>query len=193
MCNAARSTLLAVLICYAAPAVGDEFEIGIGAAANARFSSLTKAEPNHMASVVRWISAASVLPSTVRFPEINIIPLETIASHRRSLAGPGLQEESRGAVADGDGDILAFYDRNKATIYHGNNWTGDNPVEMSILVHEMVHHMEAMAEIRGYAESGGERLAYALQDRWLKAHGTDLKTAFGIDPFSVTTLTEWLY
>lgn len=119
--------------------------------------------------------------------------MERIAIHRRLLAGPGLREKSFGTASDGGDNILAFYDRGTATIYLCDHWTGDTPVGMSILVHELVHHMQSMAGDRGDIGAGGERLAYALQDRWLRVHGTDLNKAFGIDPFSVTMLTEWLY
>jgi len=193
MCNIARNILIAVLVGCGVSAGGGEFEIDTQSSENPRFPGQTNADPDQMTSVMRWISANSVLPSTTHFPDIEIIPMERIAIHRRSLAGPGFREKSFGVASNGGGDILAFYDRGTKTIYLCDHWTGDTPVEMSILVHELVHHMQSMAEIQGHIGGGGERLAYALQDRWLRVHGTDLNTAFGIDRFSVTMLTEWLY
>src|SRR5665648_166313 len=41
--------------------------------------------------------------------------------------------------------IVAFYDMPQRTIYLAEGWTGKTPAESSVLVHEMVHHLQTVS------------------------------------------------
>lgn len=146
-----------------------------------------------MIEAIDWIAANSVLTMPDRLPGLRFVAPDRMAGLRVDLAGPGHAVDAATGPGPGDGagdDIVAFYVARSATIYLPAGWTGASAVEMSVLVHEMVHHMEAVMTGGG---AGDERLAYLLQDRWLQAHGSSLEQSFGIDPFSRAMLTEWLY
>jgi hypothetical protein len=76
------------------------------------------------------------------------------------------------------------------TIYLPKTWTGDTPVELSILVHEMVHHLQNLAGMTFACPGAREKLAYAAQKDWLALFGHDLFTEFETDAFTLLVRTE---
>jgi hypothetical protein len=79
------------------------------------------------------------------------------------------------------GDVVAVYDDGARTIYLSEGWTGRTPAELSVLVHEMVHHLQAEADMRFACPGAREKLAYRAQEAWLGLFGESLESAFGID------------
>ncbi len=59
--------------------------------------------------------------------------------------------------------------------------TGSAPEELSILVHEMVHHLQNAAGIQFVCLEWPEKLACVAQDRWLATSGRSLEISFGIN------------
>lgn len=93
-----------------------------------------------------------------------------------------------GAVADPT-EIVALYDAEAGAILVSEGWTGGTVAELSILVHEMVHHLQQEAGTVFACPAERERLAYRAQDDWLKLFGHDLQSAFGIDPALILVAT----
>jgi hypothetical protein len=85
------------------------------------------------------------------------------------------------------GDVIAVYD--EGTIFLAHGWTGRTAAELSILVHEMVHHLQSSAEMRFACPGEREVLAYRAQDAWLGLFGESLESAFGIDPAMIVVGT----
>ena len=52
------------------------------------------------------------------------------------------------------------------------------PAELSILVHEMVHHFQNMLGLKYECPQAREALAYRAQDQWLGLFGRDLGDGF---------------
>lgn len=99
----------------------------------------------------------------------------------------------RGVPSDhrGDGrDVVAIYDDEARTIYLPQGWTGGTPAEISVLVHEMVHHAQNLAGTKFECPQAREKLAYEAQGRWLAQKGSDLTQAFGVDGFTLLVLTN---
>jgi hypothetical protein len=67
---------------------------------------------------------------------------------------------------------------------------GGSSAEMSVLVHEMVHHLQNQVQLKYRCPQEREKLAYAAQDRWLSHVGTSLEKEFGIDPFTLLVKTN---
>ena len=86
-------------------------------------------------------------------------------------------------------DVVALYDAEAGSILVSEAWTGDTVAEISILVHEMVHHLQQDAGTVFACPAARERLAYRAQDDWLKLFGQDLQSAFGIDPALILVAT----
>lgn len=87
-------------------------------------------------------------------------------------------------------EVEAQYDDATRTIYLPEAWTGDSPAELSVLVHEMVHHVQNVAGL-GYAcPEEREKLAYAAQRQWLALVGRDLLQEFRLDPMTLLVRTN---
>ena len=59
------------------------------------------------------------------------------------------------------------------------------PAEVSVLVHEMVHHLQTLARLKFACPQEREQIAFRAQQRWLGAFDTDLEREFELDPFSL--------
>ncbi|WP_325063069.1 DUF6647 family protein [Halovulum marinum] len=81
--------------------------------------------------------------------------------------------------------IVALYDRSQQVILLAGAWTPGEPASESIIVHELVHHAQALRGDRYPCLAASETEAYAIQDRWLRRSGQDLETSFGIDAFTL--------
>ena len=69
------------------------------------------------------------------------------------------------------GRIRGLYDASAATIYLTEPWSPDNPDDIGVLLHELVHHRQA--GWHWYCEQAQEWRAYQIQADWLGAHGLD--------------------
>ena len=76
---------------------------------------------------------------------------------------------------------MGAYDDAVNTIYLPEGWTGKTPAETSILVHQMVYHVQNLAGLTYECSWERERLAYSAQEKWLRLHESNLWESFGID------------
>jgi len=56
-------------------------------------------------------------------------------------------------------------------ILDNNSWEEDDPVQISLLVHELVHHAQLFSKRKYACADAKEYEAYVIQNRWLEAHG----------------------
>lgn len=98
------------------------------------------------------------------------------------IAGQG------GGAADG-GALHAVYDNPSRTIYLPEDWSTDSPAGLSVLVHEMVNHLQNVAGLAYPCAAARERPAYRAQARWLGLFGTTLEAEFGVDPMTLLVRT----
>jgi hypothetical protein len=131
-----------------------------------------------------WVAADLGLPLPGVPPRIRFAdPADLAAMHRAGSAG---------APAEPGGAVLALYDPAEATIHLPTGWTGATPAELSILVHEMAHHLQAVAGRRFACPAEAEREAYGAQARWLATFGLTLLDAFALDPLFLIFATNCL-
>jgi hypothetical protein len=50
-------------------------------------------------------------------------------------------------------------------------WEADDPVQLSLLVHELVHHAQLFSKRKYACSDAKEYEAYIIQNQWLAAHG----------------------
>lgn len=50
-------------------------------------------------------------------------------------------------------------------------WEADDPVQLSLLVHELVHHAQLFSKRKYACSDAKEYEAYIIQNQWLEAHG----------------------
>jgi hypothetical protein len=133
-------------------------------------------------AIAAWVSEATDLPMTGAIPEIRFAAPQEM---RRLMSASALSTTGEGAT-----EIVAFYDTLARAIYLPSGWTGATPGELSVLVHEMVHHAQAESGRRFACPAERERQAYDAQVRWLDLFGSDLSREFGIDRMFLLVATS---
>jgi hypothetical protein len=76
------------------------------------------------------------------------------------------------------------------TIYLPEGWTGRSPSEVSVLVHELVHHLQNVGGLKFECAGERERPAYQAQSRWLELFDKNLAEEFNLDPMTVLVRTN---
>jgi len=148
-----------------------------------------------MTALVTWIAANFGLPATYDHPEIAFASAVEITIVRYQAFSP---EKRRAAIAaydiaaqtDKPRQVVAIYDHRRKLILLSKEWTGRSAAELSVLVHELVHHLQNVAGLIYECPSAREKLAYAAQEKWLGLFGRSLSDEFDIDPFTLKVSTE---
>jgi hypothetical protein len=145
-----------------------------------------------LSEVVTWLSENFGLVAIYDHPAIEYVPQTELASLRfKSLLRQGsLVSSSDGIVTR---DVVALYNHDTKTIFLSDAWTGADAKELSVLVHEMVHHLQNVGNLKYECPAARERLAYQAQDAWLKLYGRDLEHDFDVDLFTVIISTACVY
>ena len=63
-----------------------------------------------------------------------------------------------------------FYDIELGVIYIVKPWSPNNPQDVSVVLHELVHHRQQTAQ-HWYCPGAQELPAYRLQEKWLAERG----------------------
>ena len=131
-------------------------------------------------ALVVWISKNFDLSARFEHPTIKFAPAQAIVAMRYAAL---INDPTKLAAVQGD--VVSVYNTETRTIYLRDDWKGATPAEVSVLVHEMVHHLQTLARLRFACPQEREQVAFQAQQRWLGAFGTDLEHEFALDPFSL--------
>lgn len=142
-----------------------------------------------LTAIATWVSSELDLPAIHKHPTIEFAPPAKIAS-LRLLSDPGAQVAPNDRASSAQHDTVAIYHDPTRTIYLPEGWTGGTPAELSVLVHEVVHHFQNVLKLKYECPQERERLAYIAQDRWLALFGHSLESDFHIDAFSLLVKTR---
>jgi hypothetical protein len=143
-------------------------------------------------AIATWLSTEFGFPALARYPRIEFATPERLAMLRYSSSPQPLAHNNNGLAALSQ-DTLAIYLDAESTIYLSTAWTGNSPADLSVLVHEMVHHQQNLASEKFECPQEREKLAYAAQERWLARFGRSLEVDFKLDGFSLLPKTRCLY
>jgi Domain of unknown function (DUF6647) len=148
--------------------------------------------------IVTWLSFNFGLPAIYDHPRIERVSQEKMAAVRyggpvASRPASQVARAERAPLAARGPEVEALYDDASRTIYLDEKWTGSTPREMSVLVHEMVHHLQHAAGMKYECPQAREKLAYAAQDRWLSLFGLNLMDEFRIDPMTLLVRTHCMH
>jgi len=148
-----------------------------------------------LTAVETWVSSQFDLPAIHEHPRIEFAPPAKIASLRFTdlLSDPGAQVKPNNPASSAQHDTIAIYDDATRTIYLPQGWTGGTPAELSVLVHEVIHHFQNVLGLKHECPQEREKLAYIAQDRWLGLFGHSLAGDFALDPFSLFVKTTCFY
>ncbi|MGA7490703.1 MAG: DUF6647 family protein [Xanthobacteraceae bacterium] len=149
-----------------------------------------------LVAIEGWLAFQFALPSVGLHPRIELVHPAKIAALRYQGFIPnsgGENAPDRRPVAAAPRDVVAVYSDNTQTIYLAEGWTGTTPGELSILVHEMVHHLQNVGGLKYQCTQAREQFAYLAQDRWLGLFGHSLEQDFELDAFSILVRTKCMY
>ena len=143
-------------------------------------------------AIVTWLSNKFELPRNYSYPSIKIeAPARIAVFHYFGV--PPDDQDGLPVVPPGQRNVVSAYDPRRKTIYLPDEWTGNSPADLSVLVHEMVHHLQHLAGLKFECVNASEALAYAAQDKWLSLFGRDLATDFDIDGFTLLVRSRCYY
>jgi hypothetical protein len=146
-----------------------------------------------LTEIVEWLASNFDLPATGELPRVEFAPPLKIAAMRyKSMLPLAWREDSIPDPATqtvGLREVIAVYRDDQRTIYLNQRWTGATPAEMSVLVHEMVHHIQNVAGLKYDCPAAREKAAYLAQNEWLKRHDRDLESEFEIDMMTLLVTT----
>jgi hypothetical protein len=148
-----------------------------------------------LTAIVPWLAANFALPPSYQHPNIMLIPATEIVFMRYRAFSVEKQRQVLNAIygngaSPGNGRRpVALYDDVSRTIFLPDGWTGRTQAELSVLVHEMVHHLQKEARLTYPCPGASEKLAYEAQQKWLGLFGLDLASEFEIDPFTLLATT----
>jgi hypothetical protein len=147
-----------------------------------------------LTAIVMWLAATMGLPANFEHPRIQFVApaqMQAVLEHGRSTSEtPGAAGESASAAPRNAGfDVVALYDDTRRTIYLARSWSVTSPADMSVLVHEMVHHLQNVAGLQYECAQAREEPAYIAQDKWLALFGKNLVDEFKLDALTVKLRT----
>ena len=147
-----------------------------------------------LAMIALWLSFNLSLPAMTEPPKVEIVAAQDILFKRYNAFTPQAQQaliaaDHRNAAIDKRREAVAVYDDLNGTIFLPEGWSGSNPADVSVLVHEMVHHIQRKGGLRYACPAAREELAYAAQDKWLRMFGRNLFDEFNLDEFTLKVST----
>jgi hypothetical protein len=132
-----------------------------------------------LSALVTWLSINFGLPAHYDHPIIELLPTAQIVDIHYGFTDPRTQRE-----------VVAAYDDVTGTIFLSDTWTGRTPADLSVLVHELVHHLQNVADLRFECPQSREKLAYVAQDQWLRQFGSSLFAEFDLDRMTLKLSTQ---
>ena len=144
--------------------------------------------------IATWLTVQFNLPAIDEFPRVELTSAAKMAELRqdRLLQISGNAAEAlphqfgRPTIT---GETYAVYDDASRSIYLHEDWNPARPGDSSILVHEMVHHMQNVSGRKFACGGEREKEAYNAQRAWLGLFNRSLEQEFGIDSMTVLVRT----
>lgn len=128
--------------------------------------------------LMTWLSSNFDLPLVHELPDVRLVNNQQMATMRYGAA-----------VAGQAGELVAIYHDKTRTVLLSERWTDSTPADVSVLVHELVHHMQNEAKLTYPCPAAREALAYAAQEKWLGLFGQSLLSEFDMDPLTLKVRT----
>ncbi|HXV11089.1 MAG TPA: DUF6647 family protein [Burkholderiales bacterium] len=151
-----------------------------------------------LTAIVTWLSIGFGLPANYDHPRIEFVsPAKMSAVQFRGEAAAHSAAQSGETSAPARPallrDVEALYDDATRTIYLPEGWTGKTPAEVSVLVHEMVHHLQNRGGLKYECPQAREKLAYTAQNQWLARFGRTLIDEFRLNALTVLVRTNCMH
>jgi hypothetical protein len=135
-----------------------------------------------LTTIVTWLSINFGLPAIYDHPTITLLPATQIAEVRYGTVN---SIDSR--------EVVAIYNDEKHEIFLADSWAGKSPADLSVLVHEMVHHLQNVGGLKYECPESREKLAYDAQNAWLGLFGQNLSAEFELDQMTLKLATRCMH
>jgi hypothetical protein len=148
-----------------------------------------------LVDIVTWLAAKAGMPAHYELPRVELMPVDQLAGKRSKRFSAVTQKDASNYTAVHAAthrEVMAVYNDKTRTIFLADTWTGRTPVEVSILVHEMVHHLQSLGNLKYECLGAREKPAYLAQDQWLRQFGLSLEQVFEIDAFTLLVVSACL-
>jgi hypothetical protein len=136
--------------------------------------------------IVSWLASNFDLPTTQDRPNIQFAAKAEMTRMRVAdrVHWQGFSQDAEvGQMSDRA--VVAIYDTASKTVFLPDGWVGKSPADQSVLVHELVHHLQNMAKLKFECPAAREKAAYLAQDKWLARFGKRLEDEFEVDMFTI--------
>jgi hypothetical protein len=144
-------------------------------------------------ALITWLSTNYDLPANYEFPAVRFATPTEIASVRYGFTpqgDSGTTASNNSMSANHRQSTVSVYEDKAKTIVLPVGWQGRTAAELSILVHEMVHHLQNLSGQTYACPQEREALAYEAQEKWLGLFGQSLSSEFGIDGMTLLVRTK---
>jgi len=140
-----------------------------------------------LSAIAAWLSAEFQMPEAGELPRVEFVPAQKLVA----LRVDGLMQGASSSIGDSylSLDLVAVYHDARRMIYFQEGWSSRSPADVSVLVHEMVHHLQNVGELKYECTEAREKPAYVAQTRWLSLHGKSLEGEFDLDPMTLLVRT----
>lgn len=157
--------------------LGSGFEIVIGERQSDPSGRLLEA-------LAIWVGAKLGQPVPASLPRLVFKPPDQVAVLRfRQYPSEIVQQQAQPT-------IISIYDSRERIIYLRDSWSGATAADLSVLVHELVHHFQEVHRTKFECDAAREAKAFELQEKWLRLFGESLEEDFQIDPFTLLVRTS---
>jgi hypothetical protein len=145
--------------------------------------------------LLTWLSVNFGLPVIDEHPRVEFVSPATMAQVRyRRLVPLGPErtaaEAGHSSAPEPGRNVHAIYDDISRTIYLRDDWSALKPADLSLLVHELVHHLQNVGGLKYNCAEAREKPAYAAQARWLEFFTKNLADEFELDPMTILVRTN---
>lgn len=148
-----------------------------------------------LAVLLTWLSVTLGLPMTHAPPRVELaspaamteVRYRRLAAYRAHRPAADLGRADPSELA---GRVHAIYDDAANVIYLPEGWSASSSADVSMLVHELVHHVQNVNALRYTCAGEREKPAYQAQARWLELFGKTLADEFGLDPMTLLVRTN---
>jgi len=130
-------------------------------------------------ALMTWASAQTGLPPAETMPAVKRVDAEAMWHMLR----PGTEYDPEGSQ-----QVLGLYAN--GFIWLRDDWDGTDVRDVSVLLHEVVHHMQHEAGQEYPCRGASERVAHEAQFAWLEAAGLDPFKTVGINRLYYALVTS---
>ncbi len=139
--------------------------------------------------LMTWLSINAGLPAVHQHPGVEFVSatkMEEVRKRRLTAAGQADAPRSEALASNGAGHgVHGIYDDQGQTIYLPQGWTAASPADLSVLIHELAHHVQSVSKLRYDCAGAREKLAYEAQSRWLALFDKNLADEFQLDAMTI--------